>query len=260
MQPLRIRRSDAAPGLSRDQYFGRLGESELGDQDLSSEAKVFLLAVRLWMSMNHNPTVCLATNDELAQLCGRTGTRRTRERWACRWLRALIDRGHVEVEQIRTIANSPRGIRPLGRLRGRSTQTKVSGCDPTESSARHDTVDAAPRQNCRVAPTVPTVPLKREGPKDKTPKKVPATSAATGKGSPPPPSLEGGEADGPRSMAELMAQIRAKHPELGRTPARKRAPGSSAKIPPGLEGPNRPDQQDGRTEGRGSSTPDPLLE
>lgn len=257
VQPLRIRRSDSAPGLSRDQYFGRLGESEVGDIDLSNDAKVLLVAVRLHMSLNQNRDVCLATNLELAQICGRTGLPRSRERWVCRWLAQLVERGHVVAEPVRTLPKSPRGIRPLGRLRGaRSTQTKASGCTTTGLSGSADSCDAAPRQDRRGSTTALTVPLKREG-KKRDPEKGPATSAATGNGSPPPPSqLE----ESPEDVDAALAALRAQLPGLGAStrskPGARKGPGVIRQDPPGASGLSVPDTGDRRTEPGGPSTPE----
>ncbi len=269
MQPLRIRRSDSAPGLSRDQYFGRLGESEIADQDLSDAALRLLAAVRLSMSLDRNPTVCLATNRDLAQLCGRSGDGRSRERWVCRHLAELAERGHVEVERVRTIAGSPRGIRPLGRLRGaRCTPTNLSGCNPTNLSARADTDVGAPRQNCRGATTPVSVPLKRESREKKIRENGSATSAATGNGSPPPPSqLE----ESPEELADALAKLKAlpgvaqarrdreRSAEAGSTRSKRGArkdPGVIRQDPPGASGLSVPDTGDRRTEPGGPSTPE----
>ena len=81
MEPLRLRRADAAPGVGAVEYFGRLPASAIGDGELPCPALRLLAAVHLLMAVERNPTVCLATNRELAHACGRTGDPRSQERW-----------------------------------------------------------------------------------------------------------------------------------------------------------------------------------
>ena len=157
---LHVRRADAAPGVGVEEYFGRLGESVISDRDCSDEAKVLLAAVYLDMAVNRNPRLSMATNHELADLVGKT------ERTVTRRISELEARGHLSRERVRSIAGSPRGLRPLGKLRGVRQPfdpSPVSRCDPSLVSMHLDTCDGEDRRPCRADPSPVSAPLKREG-------------------------------------------------------------------------------------------------
>lgn len=160
---LRIRRADGAPGLGAVELFAKCPESAVADPELESEALRLLAAIDLDIVKNGG-RVSLATNRELARLCGRCARNPlSNDRWVCRWLKRLVARGQISIEAIGSIAGSPRGIRPLAQLKGRKcTQTEVSGCTTTELSGRADSFVGAPRRESRGAPTVLSVPLIRE--------------------------------------------------------------------------------------------------
>jgi hypothetical protein len=224
---LRIRRADAAPGVGLDEYFGRLGESVITDRGCSDEAKVLLAAVYLDMATSNNRVLSMATNEDLAGLTGkspRTITRRLAE---------LEARGHLARERIRSIAGSPRGLRPLGRLRGvrrPSDTSPVTRCNPSPVSMHLDTADHAPRQDWPGDPTPMTTPPKRE--EDRGLEQQQGAASAADVDAPFAP--QGGTADAPgradflRSLALDLAGAL----DLG---AREGPGGPSAKSTTGAE-------------------------
>jgi hypothetical protein len=162
VEPLRVRRADAAPVVGAQELFGKAPESAIGDPELECPAVRLLAAIDLDIVRNGG-RVSLATNRELARMCGRAAKKeRSNDEWVRRWLRSLEDRGHVETAPVRSIAGNPRGIRPLANLKRRGAPTETWGCNPTKTSQHpHENVGGAPRKR-GPGPTENVGPILRE--------------------------------------------------------------------------------------------------
>ena len=266
MGPLRIRRPDGtSAGVGN--LFSRLAESETLNPDLDHSAYRLLGAIIL-DCVRHKSAHSYATDDDLGSMSGGM-----KGRWARHWLRQLERLGIVVTERDRTLTGAPRRITPLCSYRpARSASNRRDRAgDPDASNRRERAGDPAPSDRPDGAPEptgrrVGAVPYsKREGEKKKdSPDKPSTSSAVTLKLSPPTstPKIEDArpaDADpsaepdriltaeewtaglkalvgyNPAVAANRAAQEEARTREkLRGIAAHGKAPGSSAKTPPGL--------------------------
>ena len=231
---LAIHRADGAPAPGLQEFFARLPESAVRDTTLTDAAFRVLAAVHLIITTERTAPVCLATTADIAHVVGKT------ERNTFRRLAELERHGHIAREAIRTLPGAPRGIRPLARLRGvrqQSDMTPVSGCTMTPASGPHDTGVIAPCHPCQDAMTPASVPLLLKGKERKDPEDRSSSPHVPSEGA---TATTTGEGESPEDVAALE-QLAAQGGAAGKIAtatlrgieARGKAPGPSAKIPPG---------------------------
>lgn len=260
--PFRLHRADGA--RTTDDLFARLPSAAIGDEQLSDAALRVLAAVYLDQIHTRSKGISIATNAELARLTNK------RPRTITRLLAELAARGHLAIEPVRTLPGSPRGLRPLAALRAPAARPEpspeVTRCTTPQLATRVATNGAPDRHERRTtSPTVAT-PLNREREKNLESGEGPAIGGKGQEGPPPPPARK--EPDPEPTAADLagLEELARRRDPIGRLAraqlaAHGKAPGSSAKIPPGPKvGESTPIQGNSSESPPSSSRPDHAIE